>query len=561
MILLACTYVLRGAGGMTSEDFKTTINIIQAALALVPPAHDYRRAGLLGTLARVFEQRFGETGSRSDLDAAVKAFDEAAKLTPSWDGKQDSFQHALAGALKKRFELTGSAQDLAAAVDVMQETVNTLPVDHPGRLERLHDLGLACRRLAEIIQSEELLNAAIQAIEESSQCVHNENSDCRAQRLNSLAVALLRRYEWKGSDSDFTAAINACEESARLIPDNNIARHRYLYITGNIYHVRFKNNKSPNDVDFAINLQLGALKISSVPHMDRAWEAKDLAEAYGDRYRLTGSVNDLDAAVEAYSESLACDLAPPSLRIHAAQKGAALAASKYPQKAYEMLSAAVFLLSRASAREFNRDERQLLLSQFPGLASEAETLCIRSGGLPEEALALLELGRGTMINAQLETRNDVTDLEEAHPELARNFKSLRELCDVQLSVGLAFPLSGEPRSAISTIANRYEVSREFDKMLKVIRGQKGFETFLSGLTLVEMQKLAESRQIIYLNASRFGSDSFIITEHGLKHVRLHNLDYKELDKNAIILANTLKSDRVATRKESNIALRRILEWL
>jgi hypothetical protein len=83
----------------------------------------------------------------------------------------------------------------------------------------------------------------------------------------------------------------------------------------------------------------------------------------------------------------------------------------------------VSLLPRVAPRRLERSDQQYALSTFSGLAAEAASLTLRdpeqpSGERAARALGLLEAGRGVLLSQALDTRGDLTDLRQQHPDLA-----------------------------------------------------------------------------------------------------------------------------------------------
>lgn len=537
------------------------IDALNEALGLVSES-DKDRPTMLCNLGCCFQERYNGTGSRPDLDASIKAFTNAAELAEFVDNNKIAYKHNMETVLLARYSHTNSRDDLITAVNSMAQTVETLPTDHPMRLRVLFNLGTAYMAVAQIMEGKEALefcDLAIQAFVDSAQ-LPDESSEVQAMRLNNLAAALMKRYEMNDSASDFAAAVTGIQESIKLTARDGLDSSVRLNTLARIYYRQFGKTNDLNMINLAIKIAKEA--VETCTDMSRGEHFILLGQSLGKRFKLNDSADDLAAAIDAFSESIACADAPAVVRIHAAIEGARLAPSKYHHKAYEMLSKATDLLCIASPRAFHRHDQQYTLSGFRGLASDAAALCIRCGHFSEEALRLLEIGRGVMITSQLDTRSDITDLEENHPQLALKFKHLRDSCHERHSIHTtSFASDRDYSSSVPEVAKRYQVFEEFDELVQEIRKQKGFERFLLGPTLTEMKVLASASPLIYLNSSRFGSDAFIIAGHGVKHLSLERLSYEALEKNATILTQTLKDDSLRTRKQSNKALRAILEWL
>jgi hypothetical protein len=60
--------------------------------------------------------------------------------------------------------------------------------------------------------------------------------------------------------------------------------------------------------------------------------------------------------------------------------------------------------------------------------------CLASADNLYNSLQLLELGRGILANLQLELRSDISILEVSHPDLANQFREVRDLIDVSSGI-------------------------------------------------------------------------------------------------------------------------------
>lgn len=70
-----------------------------------------------------------------------------------------------------------------------------------------------------------------------------------------------------------------------------------------------------------------------------------------------------------------------------------------------------------------------MISKFSGLATLATSVAIQAGADAEEALVLLEEGRGIILGLLFDIRSDVSTLRTSHPELAKKFEELRDELD------------------------------------------------------------------------------------------------------------------------------------
>src|ERR1700737_115686 len=263
-------------------------------------------------------------------------------------------------------------------------------------------------------------------------------------------------------------------------------------------------------------------------------------------------MDDYESAIQAFEKAVDFELSPPTPRIESA-RGAAVLLKNNAERASRVLTKAVNLLPRARPRVGRLDDKQINLSKFNGLASDAAALCIRATEIPDvsEALRLLELGRGVIASAYFDTRGDIGELKNKHPILAEKFESLRNELDRVTE-------NSSPLERGSQETRRYEATKEFETTINTIRDQQGFERFLLGPSTSELHSMAPI-PIVYLNASRYGADAFII-HNDLRRVPL-TLQYDDLEKQAQTLLKTLEGYTIISARRDNDTVRKILDWL
>lgn len=251
----------------------------------------------------------------------------------------------------------------------------------------------------------------------------------------------------------------------------------------------------------------------------------------------------------------------PSIRIPALRLAAELTLSDDVGRAAALTEAAVLLLPDLVLRELDRGDRQHLIGEVFGLASYAASLALSDPGVREEerpgrALRLLEAGRSVLLTQSLATRNDYTDLREAHPGLAAELASLRSELDRPQTV----------RAPAVVSDKRKEQSDRLTHLLEHIRGISGFETFGQPPTQNELRSQAGRDAIVTFAISPLRSDALITTKQAITTVELPSLEEERLigQVNAFhqalgVIGNTeaLLGARISAQRQ----LLEILAWL
>ena len=400
--------------------------------------------------------------------------------------------------------------------------------------------------------------------------------------LSNFSAGLQERYRLTKSMTDLTAAIEAIDNALKLAGSNNFARASYLQKRCNAMTLRFETTKSIDSLNVAINTAKAAVELIPYDHPNRAIFLLSLGKLFQQRLETTTSgedfpaalevweedrsssppssalhaIEDLEAAVNTFKEAAESFASAPGTRIHGAALCAALLSkSNDPDNlkdAQRMFAMAVELLPTVSPRILRINDQGFTLSEFADLASIAATFSIRVDSNVSEAIRLLELGRGVIASMYFENRGDIEQLKSVHPQLAREFRRLREEMDFE----------GSPLQPLSSqTARRHEASNELDEILCSIRSNEGFQNFLRGPSGEELLRCASIGPIVFLNVSVFGADAFIITHDNIRHLPLSKLTYVDVETKSEAMLETLKNDRLRNRRHTNASMEKILEWL
>jgi hypothetical protein len=291
---------------------------------------------------------------------------------------------------------------------------------------------------------------------------------------------------------------------------------------------RFEGTGSADDLDHAIMLIEQAVRSTPIDHPEYAIWLNNLGNALQRRFERTGSKDDLDYTILTKEQAVRSDMAPPSIRLEAAQSCSDLLISQRNySRAYPILRTAVQLLSRVSPRQLKRRDQQFNISRFINIASRAVSLSLENADESYESLQLLELGRGILANLQLEIRSDISMLSASCPHLAQQFQELRDQIDSPRT--FEFSVIQDSSASLNTpstpdlsnsISERRILLKRFDDLLQHIRSLQGFENFLQGPSESELRSLAEDGAIVVFNVSDIRSDAFLIRTDGICIVRL-----------------------------------------
>lgn len=282
--------------------------------AAVPAA---ARAGMdqaSGTLLGERYQRHG--GSAADLDAAVTCFTAAVHDMPDDAPDRPSYASALGNVLGMRFEERGDPADLDAAIQWSRVAAAGMPADE--RWWILHNLSANLGIRHEMLGGSRDLTEALQTAGEA--LASDPPDSARAVLASGLATLLLDRYERDGAIYDLTSCIDIARAAGSAGPRQERAALLVLLATALQRHAERVN--SPDDLDEAIELLGGALRLlgKRSPHLPTCLGV--LGQAYLTRFQLNGGSSDLLAARDAYARALRhADSAAPRTAVLLSSQG------------------------------------------------------------------------------------------------------------------------------------------------------------------------------------------------------------------------------------------------
>ncbi|KAM0415700.1 hypothetical protein ACHAPT_013340 [Fusarium lateritium] len=532
------------------DDLNHAVGVADTAIKAIPQGHP-GRATILSNLGGWLGTRFERTGSIDDLNRALDVAEMVVKATPQDHPDRAGRLNNLGNWLGTRFERTGSMDDLNHAVDVAEMAVKATPQDHPGRASMLSNLGNRLGRRFERTGSMDDLNHAVEAADMAVKATSQDHPG-RAGMLSNLGNWLGRRFERTGLMDDLSRAVDVAEMAAKATPQDHPDRAAMLNNLGNRLGSRFERTGSIDDLNRAIDVAEMAVKATPQDHPGRAGMLSNLGNWLGRRFERTGSIDDLNHALSSYKEGWTCHRAPPFIRIQLARKAAAILAKRsHWEESSGLLQDATHLIPAVSPRSLKHTDKQHMLAGFAGLSSTAAAAALNAGKEPYRALQLLELGRGIIAGLLMELRGDISDLKQQHPDLARDFISLRDELDSPVDRTTIVSPTDTASSWESQSKRRYEADQEFNRVLKRIRAKPAFRNFLLPPTADELMAAANPDPIIVVNLTSYRCDAFCIERAQIRVLELPALTLEEVQGRA----RDLRSSR------GTLHMCAMLEWL
>lgn len=543
------------------DDLDKGFDTAARAMELVSKIHPQFAVHLI-TKGRAFLQRAIHAGSVEDINSAIKIFEQAGRQIRDQHPQRSVCMNNLATTLGMRFALLGTTDDLNAAIQAAMRATNSLSMSSPDKAVCLSNLGQILAQRFSRNGRDDDINIAVDSHSTALEITAIDNWRY-VELLDNLSSALMMRYHKHSRPEDLDHAVRRSRTALIMAPKDNPEKPRYLTNLSAALLEVVKSKTSDEAVDDmleeAIRNSKAAIELSMG---DESQRRPEILFMYGSclETRFKRSKNPLHglSAVKIFQEILDSPRFPVVRRVAAAIRAAHILYPDDISLASQILSLAVQLLPKIISRSLLRNDQQFVLSQISGLAADAAALAIRDNRSSDEALGLLELGRGLIANMYIGGRVDITDLDKAHPELAVKFRAAQNKLDI---VDEDVLLPGVKSFLQSQAARRYEVIQEFDNTVAMIQGTPCFDHFLKGPSSDELRTYATDGSIVYLNPSRFGAVALIVTEKDIHHILLPKLSYEELTGKAQQLTHIRDIDDPTRRRQNNMALRKILEWL
>lgn len=513
------------------------------------------KAYALANLGTALGSRFNRAGDVADLDAAVDAHREA--IASADLANRPGTLSSLGQSLLNRFEHLGDLDDLDAAIEAGTEAVTGAPADDPDRPRYLSHLGNLFKARFHRLRRLSDADVAIAHGREAVRATPDDHFE-RAGYLLSLGNVLWKRHTVSEDNADLDSAVEVAQEALRLTPEDSAERGAVLNLLCGALTEHFQRSHEKGDIDEAITAARTAVDSTPPGHHSLTSFLITLGNALYFRFEQFGAPEDSAKAMTAFERAAAEPSAAPSLRVGAARAGARLLAEHEPTRAAELLASAVRLLPEVAPRRLKRLYRQDQVGRFSFLASEAATLILSDPSRPEDeratrALETLEAGRGVLLSQTLETRSDVTDLREVHPELAARFEELRDAMDA-------------PADPTEPAGERERLAAELSALLGRIRGLAGFASFGLSPTVEELLREAAYGPVVTINVSTHRGDALMLTAECIQSIELPGLNFETLFEQVSAFSTALEDSLqaetyITARDDASARLNKVLGWL
>ncbi|KAK8093411.1 CHAT domain-containing protein [Apiospora hydei] len=531
-IMLAQKYEWTG----DTEDINEAIRKGLQAVLAAPDVS--KRATCLNTVGHQLKERYFRSGDINDLDGAVECAREALGITPESEVvDRGLYYNLLCGSLRERHARVGALADLDEAINAGRQAEALIPATHMDRPKVLHNLGMTIHQRYARTESIGDLDEAIQLV--TAAVNTPEQHTGQSPFLNSLASYLGDRYADRGETADLRQAIDAMRLAIEKAPGNHADKGIWLSNLGTLLDPTYTFSWAKGaavdgltSLDEAIDVTRQAIETTPPAHPTRGTFTYSLGRRLVRKLRAgNGDADCLSEAISRLDYVLEDPKTPTLMRILAGKS--ILEESLDWQEAHHGASRAVQLVPTLTSKSLGNADRQQLLGQLTGLASDAAATALYEERGPLAAIELLEQGRGVLAASLNEMRADALDLQKAHPQRSERFEQLRDLLSQPVDAAEG-PFMGKKTSLSSQAPTdqRYNAGKELETLLREIRGLPGFENFLGPPTELEMIDAASHGPIVVINVSEFRCDALLVTKDGVRTLELERLSLYTIEEYA-----------------------------
>ncbi|KAJ3556651.1 hypothetical protein NPX13_g10090 [Xylaria arbuscula] len=575
-----------------ATDFEETVGVISQEIDAT--LQDQERAISLASMATALGAKYTKTGVRDELEQAIGMGRRACELAGTNHPERADIINELGNLLGQRSLISGSPNDLEEAIQLVREAVELAVDNVPTRAVCLNSLGLLLsnRYIATgaLVDLDEAISMTRQAVD-----IPSPNSTMRSVRLSNLGSQLQQRYLRVGEVDDLDESIRLSREALDLLPKHHSNRPIYQHNIGVKLIRKYGSTKKIDYRNDGLQLLRLAIEATAADHPSRPIYLQSLASSLADNLPtgqsmrgafddveelvvvaregrdalpdddplhgdlsyslgvgylarcLTVGADNLDEAISCFLSTLHQGNAATLSRIQAGMSLVQIIPAEETfgwNQRYEVASLIMDLVPRLTPRFFDSDDKQNVLAEVAGLASDVAAVALQAEKGVLTALSLIERGLSLLTGTIEEMRTDVSELREKHPELAEQFDSIRNELDTPTSaraLSESAPIFKEIRAL-----RRHDAGKGFDELVDRIRELPGFETFVRGPGLKEMLTATDHGFMAIINVSIMHCDAILISPDRLQNIPLDDLSIEDINANV---------------QMGDLGSIRVLEWL
>ena len=516
---LATAYHHRWARTQDEIDLDRAIEVLKRALGKVS-ADNKQKPSLLHHIGYVFLDKYRTRGALADLEAGIQHL-ELAPVS----------QLALAGLLK--IQAGGTMQAQLAEMKSLLQNPQTIVQTHGEELFKyLGSLGEAYFALFHRTRKHTDLVRGLAWVDSVTAARTLKSIVVKQSLLPALSLGYIEKFRVTKDLVDADLSISCLKESmgvAVYLEDGEVFIRQAVQLS-ELVRDRHTVSEDAEDLSRELYYLQGGLEKADDDDEYKALCLEKLGKAYQGRHGRTGDEGDLQKAVGYLQEALSYDKDWP---VHGIIGGKELFRIYVSQgnwlQAHAVASTIFARVHRTIGWALESRDKQALLRQYAGLASDAAAAAVLAGQSAFTALRYLETGRGVIASSLLGLRSELDDLERDHPELAQQYAKARNQIDY---------VKRAPRNEaaqwlpVNQPTYRHQATKALDTITETIRSLPGYASFLKEMPEEKMRAAATTAAgpIVIINVSRYCCHAIIIREEdGITNHLLPNLKMEDIE--------------------------------
>lgn len=501
-------------------------------------------------------------GIYNDLLLSIDAHREAVENVPPKNPKRTKWLNNYANALQSLYyhsKGNDRLEILNSLISVRTEVVKSTPSTHPHFASRQSNLGSDLQSKFEETGLLDVSKLAIECFQKAIDATTEDQPEC-ALWLYHLGLAFERRFEQTTSLDDFNQAVEIMMKAAKVASGAPSLRIEAALRSACILPLKlYLQGTTSNPWTSPSTRSAGKDADQKTSFSLRKSKADPLI--LSNRERQPPKIDALSRPISDSIHVATFPLmkGPPRRRFGSRKRDEQEEIKMEINRRAALLRVATELLRSASPRVLSLHEQEDKVVQFSDIPRLAAAYSILTGDSPYQTVQLLETGRGIILGLQLDTRTDVTVLEEKYPEYANTFKRLRDVLDLQggeVAVQKKGYLPVDPNITVF-----HGAALEFDALLQKIRSLTGFDRFLLGQSEQELKAMASHGPIVMFNVSLMSSNVLIVTKDDVSCLSLPKLKAEDAEKNSQKFLKLLDKFSIVQSRQANKDLMIVLEWL
>ena len=299
------------------------------------------------------------------------------------------------------------------------------------------------------------------------------------------------------------AAVAAAPVAAAPVGHPNLAV--YQQSLGMSYSDYFERLGNLDYLESALKYFHIAIAAIPIGHPNLAGCQQNLALSYAHKFQTLGNIDDLHCALFYFHASTQSQTANPQVLMASAKKWADLANENNLPECMDAYSSAISTLPNLlwMGNALSVHHEALLQHDIAVLTVEGAAACIEFDNY-ELAVELLEQGLDTTYQQLLQLRDEFTELERYHFNLAKKLKQVS--LQLQNWATQSFSTSKENLS----MNNHHEVAIQRVKLIRKIRNLPQFEHFLMPQVYQQLCLAAEHGPVVMINCTDSQSDAIML---------------------------------------------------